>query len=255
MPCPAYTDVRHATNPARNPLTRAAQGNGVTRARCEQRSHGYRIDRGPNRWGAPRSAQANTAVATLTMSRVAPGRHIGESERMKIERLLQQGIDPIIDTQIRVLLDAAFRNDHDGDSLHDFGSGDYWFVGWNDNVIVAVTVLLTREVTVGPRQVMIAGIGGVATDEPHRGRGYASALVTEAMRFARAELRLPFGLLQCHRELIDFYGSRGWLKINEPVFCLQLDGKLHQSPEHPMVMRLTDDDWPAGAINMNGLPW
>jgi hypothetical protein len=37
------------------------------------------------------------------VGQVAPVSRIGESERVKIERLLQQGIDPIIDTKIRAL--------------------------------------------------------------------------------------------------------------------------------------------------------
>jgi hypothetical protein len=37
------------------------------------------------------------------VGQVAPACNIGESERVKIERLLQQGTDPIIDTQIRAV--------------------------------------------------------------------------------------------------------------------------------------------------------
>ena len=102
---------------------------------------------------------------------------------------------------------------------------------------------------------MIAGIGGVATNETHRGQGFASALVTAAMDFARTGLRRPFGLLQCHPELVEFYESRGWHEIAEPIICLQLDGKLHKSPEQPMVTCLAELAWPTGPIDMNGLPW
>ena len=75
------------------------------------------------------------------------------------------------------------------------------------------------------------------------------------MDFARAELHVPFGLLQCLPDLVGFYEARGWNEIDEPMFCLQLDGRVHRSPERPMVMRLAGIDWPPGAIDMNGLPW
>ena len=76
-----------------------------------------------------------------------------------IERLVQQGLDPAIGAEIRRVLDAAFDDPHDGDSLQDFCDGDYWFVGTDEREIVAVTGLLRREVVVGDSRVMIAGIG------------------------------------------------------------------------------------------------
>jgi GNAT superfamily N-acetyltransferase len=137
---------------------------------------------------------------------------------MRIERLAQPVVDPVIDAEIRQLLDAAFSEHHEGD-LQDFCNGDWWFVRNDENEIVAVTGLLRREVLVNGTLVMIAGIGGVATKESHRNQGFASALVSKAMAFARTELGLPFGLLQCHPELVGFYQSRGWSETPNRSFA------------------------------------
>ncbi len=175
---------------------------------------------------------------------------------MAIDQLVQGNVDADVDAEIRRLLDAAFHDSHEeADSLQDFCNGDYWFVHRDQGAIVAVTGLIRREVVVGGVPVLVAGIGGVATEESHRNRGYASSLVTAAMDFARAELGLPFGLLQCRPELVGFYQARGWCEINEPILCLQLDAKTYRLPEQPTVMRLAEISWPTGAIDVNGLPW
>jgi hypothetical protein len=63
-----------------------------------------------------------------------------------------------------------------------------------------------------------------------RHQGFASALVSAAMAFARAELGLPFGLLHCHPELVGFYLSRGWSEIPEPTFLSSARRKPSQVP-------------------------
>lgn len=176
---------------------------------------------------------------------------------MAAERVSYQGIDPHTYRGIRSVLDAAFADDDDGDDgLADFSDFDHWFIFRSEGRVVAVTGLLHRTVTCNTSTpVEVIGLGGVATDLEHQNNGYASQLVKEAVLFGFGKYGTTFALLQCVPRLVPFYESLGWRPLDAPLLCRQADGSTHTSPETPMVFEAVPRAWPAGPIDMNGLPW
>ena len=174
---------------------------------------------------------------------------------LSVERADYAAIDRATYASIRRVLAAAFPDADDPGSLQGFSDFDHWFFVVERSEVVAVTGLLFREVLVGGRPVTVAGIGGVATDIRHRNRGCARHLIDTALRFAHDQGGAPFGLLQCTPDLVPFYAERGWRQVPDSLVCRQSDGEFHRSPELPMVTDLGSAPWPAGLIDMNGLPW
>ena len=187
-----------------------------------------------------------------------PPGSLSGTDDMTVQRIDYADIDPPTYASIRRVLEAAFEDaddeNNEAERLENFSDFDHWFVAVEETEVVAVTGLLLREILVGGRTVTVAGIGGVATGSGHRNRGFASRLVDAALRFAHDQ-SVPFGLLQCTRDLVAFYAVRGWRQVPEPLACRQADGDTYRSPELPMIIELNSARWPPGPIDMNGLPW
>ena len=187
-----------------------------------------------------------------------PPGSLSGTDDMTVQRIDYADIDPPTYASIRRVLEAAFEDaddeNNEAERLENFSDFDHWFVAVEETEVVAVTGLLFREILVGGRTVTVAGIGGVATGSGHRNRGFASRLVDAALRFAHDQ-SVPFGLLQCTRDLVAFYAVRGWRQVPEPLACRQADGDTYRSPELPMIIELNSARWPPGPIDMNGLPW
>ncbi len=66
---------------------------------------------------------------------------------------------------------------------------------------------------------------------------------------------VPFGLLQCPTHRLTFYESLGWTQVHVPMWFSQPGGILRATPENVMVLRLGEEAWPEGEIDLNGLPW
>jgi GNAT superfamily N-acetyltransferase len=120
--------------------------------------------------------------------------------------------------------------------------------------ISALTILI-RDVFVGDQAARVGGIGSVMTALRCRGRGHAGRLISAAEADFRDEYGLNFGLLQCPDARITFYESLGWRQAGVAMWHVQPDNTRHRILENPMIRELTDQPWPAGQIDMNGLPW
>jgi len=83
--------------------------------------------------------------------------------------------------------------------------------------IVSFAGLLARMITMDERQVKIAGVNNAVTPQEHRGKGYASALLSHAYEFMFKDLRAEHALLLCRDHLVEFYEKLGWYKISCPV--------------------------------------
>ncbi|HEU4321467.1 MAG TPA: GNAT family N-acetyltransferase [Acidimicrobiia bacterium] len=75
--------------------------------------------------------------------------------------------------------------------------------------LVSYTGVVIREVALDGREVLVGGIGGVATHPDHRGRGYAPLGMSRALDFMVSR-GVVFALLVCHQELVSYYESLGW---------------------------------------------
>lgn len=138
---------------------------------------------------------------------------------------------------------------------HRLWSGVDWHVLVRvDGELVSHVEIIERTCTVGGQAVRVGGIGGVATRGPWRGQGLASQALTRAMSFMRGDLGLDFGLLICLVTKIPFYRRLGWQVVPGPLFYDQPGGKVKDDGP-VMVWCRGQAAWPAGEIDLCGLPW
>ena len=114
--------------------------------------------------------------------------------------------------------------------------------------------ILDTKVSVGGRIVRVGGIGGVVTKPDFRGRGIASEMLSRAADFMKNDLRVEFGLLLCRHEVSPVYSKLGWLIVPGPTTFTR-SGVAATYPNDTMILRLADNEWPFGPIDMLGLPW
>lgn len=104
------------------------------------------------------------------------------------------------------------------------------------------------------RKVLIGGIGGVATRESCRGRGYATLALNAAVRTLQDEGAIDFGMLFCEPHLAGFYEARGWQSFDGEVYAEQPGGRTRLTVLMPYVVRIRRL-LRAGTIDLCGLPW
>ena len=75
--------------------------------------------------------------------------------------------------------------------------------------VVSTLDVLSKEITHGGHRYGASGLSTVATDQAHRGKGYARALV-EAGRDAVAASGADLGIFTCDLPLQRFYECAGW---------------------------------------------
>jgi aminoglycoside 2'-N-acetyltransferase I len=103
-------------------------------------------------------------------------------------------------------------------------------------------------------RIHIGGIGGVATRDDCRRRGYASIALNAAVETARANEAVRFMLLFCEPHNFAFYQARGWRPFTGEVYCEQPNGRIRFEAMAPFVFdikRAPD----TGTIDLCGLPW
>ena len=88
-----------------------------------------------------------------------------------------------------------------------------------------------------------------------RGRGYASTAMARAADFIENELpRAEFGLLLCIDKRIALYQRAGWQLVTDRVRFEQPEGTV-DCPVNVMVRPFRGRAWPAGDVDLRGLPW
>jgi GNAT superfamily N-acetyltransferase len=120
--------------------------------------------------------------------------------------------------------------------------------------LVSYTGIVLRHGTVDGDDVVIGGIGGVATHPDHRGRGYAPLGMSRALDFLLAR-KADFALLVCRDELVDYYTALGWRLFAGTVLNTQ-----HGEPEvftfnNVMVGDLVATAPRDGTIDLHGPAW
>ncbi|HSN87482.1 MAG TPA: GNAT family N-acetyltransferase [Thermoanaerobaculia bacterium] len=114
--------------------------------------------------------------------------------------------------------------------------------------------VLRQDVLVDGVPVPVAGLGGVITAPGFQGRGFAQALLREAVAFMTDELDADFGFLFCLPRLIPFYERLGWQTLPRPVLIEQPGGVM-EFPFESMVLPLRGRPWPPGRVETQSLPW
>ena len=82
-----------------------------------------------------------------------------------------------------------------------------------------------RQVSWNGRNFDAGGIGGVATREDCRRRGYASVALNAAVQTMRDHEAVEFALLFCEPHNFAFYQSRGWHPFAGEIYAEQPEGR------------------------------
>ncbi|MBR0828890.1 GNAT family N-acetyltransferase [Bradyrhizobium manausense] len=100
----------------------------------------------------------------------------------------------------------------------------------------------------------VGGIGGVATREDCRGRGYATLALEAATQTLRANEAARFAILFCQPHNFAFYEARGWHRFTGEVHAEQAEGRIRYDFMTPFVFDLGRAPR-QGTIDLCGLPW
>ena len=73
-------------------------------------------------------------------------------------------------------------------------------------------------------------------------------------RFMRDTIQVPFGLLICAEETRPFYPRSRWQAAADALYFTQEQTR-RMLKTCVMIVPLTDQLWPAGEIDLCGLPW
>lgn len=163
----------------------------------------------------------------------------------------------------------ALRVLFDGEYLADFGRwkaerpygyspADVHTMLFRGASLVAHVGYQRRRVTVGGREVVVAGTGGVLVDAAFRGSGVGGRVMAHAQRMMKEDDAVAFGYLGCREEVVPFYERTGWTRIRAV--------ERHQSMTSPEVTVVSHDGpiliyaasssrWPDGDIDLHGTPW
>jgi GNAT superfamily N-acetyltransferase len=135
-----------------------------------------------------------------------------------------------------------------------WASSQWMGLGRLEDQLIVQLGCLQRKIRVAGTPIRVAGIGGVATHPDFQQRGYASQLMHATAEFIHQELQIPFGLLICDGRPCQLYQKLGWLRVADYLIYQQngLRLKLNTSV---MVLNLMDRLFPAGEIDLCGVPW
>jgi hypothetical protein len=123
-----------------------------------------------------------------------------------------------------------------------------------DGRVVTHVGLLQHAVRVGEDAVKVAGVGGVVTVGDQQGRGYASHAMRHVASLMCREWEVDFGMLFCREALVPFYQGLAWQRVEHPVEVEQPSGRI-VFPLAVMVLPCKGQEWPAGPVRLESLPW
>ncbi len=172
---------------------------------------------------------------------------------MQIEIHATRQLPPAVWKQLDDMLNHAFVGD-------EIGYGYQWSDNdWNlwlrsEGEFVSHVGVVDRTITVGGQPLRIGGVGAVATAPEWRRRGYARQLMEAAAVFMRDELRVRAGLLLCGEVMEPYYSRLGWQTVPGPLLVDQPQGKVAREATI-MVLLFDETTWPAGTVDLCGLPF
>ncbi len=179
-------------------------------------------------------------------------------KNLQVRFIHHQEIAPELRIEIEELDHLAFAGD-DIDNDPEFASirwatPDWMALGFLHEELVTQLSMPKREIMVGSERVWVAGVGGMATHPNHHHKGYGSTLLKATETFMSDELRVPFGLLICADETQPFYELSRWMRVADMLSYHQDDQK-RTLRTSVMILQLQNRTWPAGEVDLCGLPW
>lgn len=140
------------------------------------------------------------------------------------------------------------------DRLYTWRPKEWHFITEEDGRSVSHVGVLKTTVRAGGEEVTVGGIGGVVTVPEAQGRRHVHAAMLRVSEFMREKLRVEFGMLFCLPRLAPFYAAQGWRLVEETIEFEQPAGTL-VSPFRVMILPCGERAWPAGKVEVGGLPW
>jgi predicted N-acetyltransferase YhbS len=142
-----------------------------------------------------------------------------------------------------------------GEALHWSAKDHYMALRGDDGRLLAAAGVAVFEVEVeGTGAFEVVGLGGVIVTHTMRGRGLFSRVVGPALAKA-AQLGPERMMLFCRPELVARYARLGFRVIDAPVWADQPGGHI-EMPHEAMWLALREGaEWPAGRVDVRGLPF
>ncbi len=177
----------------------------------------------------------------------------------------EQALDDGLRASIRRLLVAAYPQFADFWRDHDFwgGPAEARLLLMHDGVPVAHLGFGRRAIGVGDHDIVVAGVGAVATHPDWQGHGLGRRLFGHLRDALRGEWPAPYGFLQCRPAVVPFYEKAGLVRLAQSVRSLDPDER-HWTTDHGPAMLLpamaSIEHWPGGGqcdrvIDLRGMPW
>lgn len=116
-----------------------------------------------------------------------------------------------------------------------------------------------RLIAVNGVDVLIAGVGEVATHPDYQGQGLGRLLMHELKTILKEQFNVAYGFLQCRDEVVGYYEKVGWHRVYQPVHEEDVDSgktQITHSPSLIFPIHQPVDNWISeGDIDLRGLPW
>jgi hypothetical protein len=131
---------------------------------------------------------------------------------------------------------------------------EHFAIAFEGEEPVASAGWLARTLPVGDRAVAAAALGGVLVRRSRRGRGLSRLVSEAAVSNARAAGR-THAVLLCKPQVRPLWAHLGWMEIPDRVTYTDPEGQTRQWPLVAMARPLGDEPWPAGDVDLAGLPF
>jgi len=180
----------------------------------------------------------------------------------RLRFVAEQDLTPADHAAISALLISAFPQYWDI-----FGAAS-WYGGrpdhrlWleePDGAAVAHLDFERRVIGVGNQEVLVAGVGEVATHPAWQGQGLGRRLMGELGRVLTTDTPVSFGYLGCREAVVGFYERVGWHRVRQTIRDIDPATGQWTMSEAPTLIRPAMAPlaaWPReGVVDLRGMWW
>lgn len=146
-----------------------------------------------------------------------------------------------------------------------FTQGSYWggrpnyrlWIATQKDELLAHLDFELRRIMIGKTELLIAGVGEVATHPRFHKHGLGRALM-DKLHSILFKMSVLFGYLQCRPAVVNFYTNVGWHLVTQTACYIDPDTNqetFYNGPSLILPVCATSAQWPTGTINLMGMPW
>ncbi|MET2010159.1 GNAT family N-acetyltransferase [Microbacterium chocolatum] len=166
-------------------------------------------------------------------------------------------------TSLRDLFDREYRSSHgewDPDRPYGYSPADVHVIATDAGRVIGHVGFQTRWIRIGRGNILIAGVGGVLVHPEHRSCGLGRQLMWACHESMLGGTDARFGYLGCREEVVPFYESVGWSRVEVVERCISREDQttVEISANTPILIRPVHaklGDWPEGDVDLRGTPW